>query len=224
MEHILKLEHISKSYPIDSTHVESVLDDVEMCINKGEFLIIKGPSGGGKTTIVNIMSGLDTDYFGSVYFNDKKLTGLSNYDLTNFRAKNIGFVFQTFNLIPHLSVIENVVLPMQLKDINDPKKLALNLLSKVDMAEYAYKNVTKLSGGQKQRVAIARALANDPDIIIADEPTGSLDSSSQNNIMNILKELNKVEGKTVILITHNDEIVPFGDRVVYVKDGRISLS
>ena len=218
---IIKLQHIYKTYDLDSTAHESVLRDVNLSIKDGEFLIIEGPSGGGKTTILNIISGLDTEYEGTLLYKDKVLTGISATDLTSYREQNIGFVFQTFNLIPHLSVIENVILPMNMNNTKNAKKRALNLLDKVGMKPYFNKNVTKLSGGQKQRVAIARALANNPNIIIADEPTGSLDSKSQSKIMKILRGLAD-EGKTIIVVTHNNEILSYGDRVVYVKDGQIS--
>ena len=218
---IIELQHIYKTYDLDSTAHESVLRDVNLSIKDGEFLIIEGPSGGGKTTILNIISGLDTEYEGTLLYKDKVLTGISATDLTSYREQNIGFVFQTFNLIPHLSVIENVILPMKMNNTKNAKKRALNLLDKVGMKPYFNKNVTKLSGGQKQRVAIARALANNPNIIIADEPTGSLDSKSQSKIMKILRGLAD-EGKTIIVVTHNNEILSYGDRVVYVKDGQIS--
>ena len=218
---IIELQHIYKTYDLDSTAHESVLRDVNLSIKDGEFLIIEGPSGGGKTTILNIISGLDTEYEGTLLYKDKVLTGISATDLTSYREQNIGFVFQTFNLIPHLSVIENVILPMKMNNTKNAEKRALNLLDKVGMKPYFNKNVTKLSGGQKQRVAIARALANNPNIIIADEPTGSLDSKSQSKIMKILRGLAD-EGKTIIVVTHNNEILSYGDRVVYVKDGQIN--
>lgn len=219
---ILVLKNIKKSYSINEKEEEKVLDGINLDVQDGEFLALLGPSGCGKSTLLNIISGLDTDYEGEVLYKGTSLKFLNDHELTDFRKNNIGFVFQNFNLISHMSVLENVMIPMYLNDKNhsENKKKALELLDSVDLKKYADKNVKNLSGGQKQRVAIARALANDPELIIADEPTGSLDSKSQNRILEILEDLTQ-QGRTVIVVTHNEEITERVDTVVKLRDGQI---
>lgn len=219
---ILALENIKKSYSINEKEEEKVLDGIDLTVQDGEFLALLGPSGCGKSTLLNIISGLDTDYEGEVLYKGTSLKFLNDHELTDFRKNNIGFVFQNFNLISHMSVLENVMIPMYLngKTHSENKEKALELLESVDLKKYADKNVKNLSGGQKQRVAIARALTNDPELIIADEPTGSLDSKSQNRILEILEGLTQ-QGKTVIVVTHNEEITERVDTVVKLRDGKI---
>lgn len=219
---ILVLENIKKSYSINEKEEEKVLDGINLNVQDGEFLALLGPSGCGKSTLLNIISGLDTDYEGEVLYKGTSLKFLNDHELTDFRKNNIGFVFQNFNLISHMSVLENVMIPMYLngKTHSENKEKALELLDSVDLKKYAGKNVKNLSGGQKQRVAIARALTNDPELIIADEPTGSLDSKSQNRILEILEGLTQ-QGKTVIVVTHNEEITDRVDTVVKLRDGKI---
>ncbi|WP_375180491.1 ABC transporter ATP-binding protein/permease [Enterococcus rotai] len=219
---ILALENIKKSYSINEKEEEKVLDGIDLNVQDGEFLALLGPSGCGKSTLLNIISGLDTDYEGEVLYKGTSLKFLNDHELTDFRKNNIGFVFQNFNLISHMSVLENVMIPMYLngKTHSENKEKALELLESVDLKKYADKNVKNLSGGQKQRVAIARALTNDPELIIADEPTGSLDSESQNRILEILEGLTQ-QGKTVIVVTHNEEITERVDTVVKLRDGKI---
>lgn len=219
---ILALENIKKSYSINEKEEEKVLDGIDLNVQDGEFLALLGPSGCGKSTLLNIISGLDTDYEGEVLYKGTSLKFLNDHELTDFRKNNIGFVFQNFNLISHMSVLENVMIPMYLngKTHSENKEKALELLDSVDLKKYADKNVKNLSGGQKQRVAIARALTNDPELIIADEPTGSLDSKSQNRILEILEGLT-LQGKTVIVVTHNEEITDRVDTVVKLRDGKI---
>ena len=171
---------------------------------------------------MNLISGLDSDYLGDIYFKNQLLKELTSKELTTFRRDNIGFVFQNFNLIAHMSVLDNILIPMYLngKSHEENIKKAKEYLDMVELSEHMNKNVTKLSGGQKQRVAIARAIANNPDVIIADEPTGALDSRSQSRVLEILKKISN-EGKTVILVTHNDEIENYADHIIRLKDGKI---
>ncbi|WP_430607655.1 hypothetical protein IGJ55_001110 [Enterococcus sp. AZ170] len=219
---ILSVKNIKKSYSINEKEEEKVLDGINLDVHDGEFLALLGPSGCGKSTLLNIISGLDTDYEGEVLYKGTSLKFLNDHELTDFRKNNIGFVFQNFNLISHMSVLENVMIPMYLngKSHSENKTKALELLDSVDLKKYADKNVKNLSGGQKQRVAIARALTNNPELIIADEPTGSLDSKSQNRILEILEGLTQ-QGKTVIVVTHNEEITERVDTVVKLRDGKI---
>lgn len=210
---ILRLLNIKKSFVLDGDNKETVLNDINLNIKEGSFTVIYGPSGCGKSTLLNLISGLDSDYLGDIYFKNQLLKELTSKELTTFRRDNIGFVFQNFNLIAHMSVLDNILIPMYLngKSHEENIKKAKEYLDMVELSEHMNKNVTKLSGGQKQRVAIARAIANNPDVIIADEPTGALDSKSQSRVLEILKKISN-EGKTVILVTHNDEIENYADR------------
>lgn len=219
---IIKVEALEKEFKIDKETNEQVLKGLHLEIQKSSVTAIYGPSGCGKSTLLNIISGLDREYEGQVFFSGQSLKGLNETEITNFRKKNIGFVFQNFNLIPHLSVLENVLLPMHLngKKNAENKKFARQLLAEVELDKFESKNVTQLSGGQKQRVAIARALSNDPEVIIADEPTGSLDSKSSELVLQTLKNLTK-NGKTVIIVTHSDEVVEYADTIIRMKDGEI---
>ncbi|MDR3047714.1 MAG: ABC transporter ATP-binding protein, partial [Bacteroidales bacterium] len=219
---LLQLKNISKVYHLGSDEKEQVLTNINLEISQGEFVYILGPSGCGKSTLLNIVSGLDSQYEGSLYFKDQLLSGRKDKFLTAYRKEQIGFVFQNFNLISHMSVLENVLIPMYLtkKSAKEKREKAIDLLTLVGLESQIEKNVTQLSGGQKQRVAIARALANDPEIIIADEPTGSLDSENQDSIMRLFQELNQ-QGKTVMIVTHNRDIVSYDQHVVELRDGQI---
>lgn len=219
---ILRLLNIKKSFVLDGDNKETVLNDINLNIKEGSFTVIYGPSGCGKSTLLNLISGLDSDYLGDIYFKNQLLKELTSKELTTFRRDNIGFVFQNFNLIAHMSVLDNILIPMYLngKSHEENIKKAKEYLDMVELSEHMNKNVTKLSGGQKQRVAIARAIANNPDVIIADEPTGALDSKSQSRVLEILKKISN-EGKTVILVTHNDEIENYADHIIRLKDGKI---
>ena len=219
---ILRLLNIKKSFVLDGDNKETVLNDINLNIKEGSFTVIYGPSGCGKSTLLNLIRGLDSDYLGDIYFKNQLLKELTSKELTTFRRDNIGFVFQNFNLIAHMSVLDNILIPMYLngKSHEENIKKAKEYLDMVELSEHMNKNVTKLSGGQKQRVAIARAIANNPDVIIADEPTGALDSKSQSRVLEILKKISN-EGKTVILVTHNDEIENYADHIIRLKDGKI---
>ncbi|ARI57969.1 macrolide ABC transporter ATP-binding protein [Streptococcus salivarius] len=219
---ILTIDHISKYYNLDGTNQERALNDVTLEIAPAKITAIYGPSGCGKTSLLSIISGLDSQYQGNLYFKDQSMRDFSERDLTYFRKAHIGFVFQNFNLIPHQSVLENVKMPLYVKNMTDKEmiEIAEKELSRLGIGEFIKKNVKQLSGGQKQRVAIARALVNNPEMIVADEPTGSLDSQSQENVLEIFKELAEA-GKTVIIVTHNPEVADYADVVIKMKDGEV---
>lgn len=219
---ILHLSNIKKSYKLSATSMEQVLKGVDLSIARGKMTAIFGPSGCGKTSLLNILSGMDRDYEGQVSFEGQSLTGLSEQELTAFRKEHIGFVFQNFNLIPHQSVLDNVKLPLYLTDLSEKEmvKRVEETLDGLGILALKDKNVTQLSGGQKQRVAIARALVNQAELIVADEPTGSLDSKSQEAVLEIFKTLTE-QGKTVVIVTHNPEVSEYAHVVIKMKDGDI---
>ena len=219
---ILTIDHISKYYNLDGTNQERALNDVTLEIEPAKITAIYGPSGCGKTSLLSIISGLDSQYQGNLYFKNQNMRDFSERDLTYFRKAHIGFVFQNFNLIPHQSVLENVKMPLYVKNMTDKEmvEIAERELTRLGIGDFIKKNVKQLSGGQKQRVAIARALVNNPEMIVADEPTGSLDSQSQENVLEIFKELAEA-GKTVIIVTHNPEVADYADVVIKMKDGEV---
>lgn len=219
---ILTIDHISKYYNLDGINQESALNDVTLEIAPGKITAIYGPSGCGKTSLLSIISGLDSQYQGNLYFKNQNMRDFSERDLTYFRKAHIGFVFQNFNLIPHQSVLENVKMPLYVKNMTDKEmvEIATKELNRLGIGGFIKKNVKQLSGGQKQRVAIARALVNNPEMIVADEPTGSLDSQSQENVLEIFKELAEA-GKTVIIVTHNPEVADYANVVIKMKDGEV---
>ena len=219
---ILTIDHISKYYNLDGTNQERALIDVTLEIAPGKITAIYGPSGCGKTSLLSIISGLDSQYQGNLYFKNQNMRDFSERDLTYFRKAHIGFVFQNFNLISHQSVLENVKMPLYVKNMTDKEmaEIAERELTRLGIGDFIKKNVKQLSGGQKQRVAIARALVNNPKMIVADEPTGSLDSQSQENVLEIFKELAEA-GKTVIIVTHNPEVADYADVVIKMKDGEV---
>lgn len=219
---ILTIDHISKYYNLDGTNQERALNDVTLEIAPAKITAIYGPSGCGKTSLLSIISGLDSQYQGNLYFKNQNMRDFSERDLTYFRKAHIGFVFQNFNLIPHQSVLENVKMPLYVKNMTDKEmiEIAERELTRLGIGDFIKKNVKQLSGGQKQRVAIARALVNNPEMIVADEPTGSLDSQSQENVLEIFKELAEA-GKTVIIVTHNPEVADYADAVIKMKDGEV---
>lgn len=219
---ILTIDHISKYYNLDGTNQERALNDVTLEIAPAKITAIYGPSGCGKTSLLSIISGLDSQYQGNLYFKNQNMRDFSERDLTYFRKSHIGFVFQNFNLIPHQSVLENVKMPLYVKNMTDKEmvEIATKELNRLGIGGFIKKNVKQLSGGQKQRVAIARALVNNPEMIVADEPTGSLDSQSQENVLEIFKELAEA-GKTVIIVTHNPEVADYADIVIKMKDGEV---
>ncbi len=223
MDSIIKIEDVWKSYDMGKAGELTVLKKITLQIDKGEFVAIAGPSGSGKSTMMNIVGALDIPSQGAVYLKDENIAAMSESSLAVLRGKTIGFVFQQFNLIPTLSALQNVMLPMEFVEEvpSIAKKKAKHLLEILGLGDRIYHKPTELSGGQQQRVAIARALANDPEVILADEPTGNLDSKTGKFVMDFLGNLNRKEGKTVILITHDLHLIKYAKRVIYLKDGMI---
>lgn len=217
---ILKTSNLKKYYGNGENLVKAI-DNANIDIKEGEFVAIVGKSGSGKSTLLHMMGGLDNPTEGKVYINDKDIFSLKEEELAIFRRRNIGFIFQNFNLIPSLNVWENITLPVGLdgKEINKPFVTdiinSLGLESKVD----ALPNT--LSGGQQQRVAIVRALVARPAIILADEPTGNLDSKTSDEVMNLLKTMIKKYNQTLVMITHDETIAQMADRVIYIEDGKV---
>lgn len=218
---ILSLQHVSKIYTMGEEEVRA-LDDVNLHIDEGEFVAIVGPSGSGKSTLMNIMGFLDTPTTGDFIFLGKNAARMNDNELAEIRNKHIGFIFQQFNLLPKLTAAENVEVPLLYgrHKISNRRQKVIEALTAVGLGQRINHKPTELSGGQQQRVAIARALIADPTIILADEPTGNLDSKSGKEILEILQELNR-RGKTIILITHDLSIASCARRRVLVQDGRI---
>lgn len=220
---MIALRDIHKSYRTGS-HVVSSLRGVSLEIPAGQFVAVTGPSGSGKSTLMNIMGLLEHFDSGSYRLFDVDVRGLDDEQTAALRNRRIGFVFQAFNLIPRLTALRNVELPMVYAGVDAESRTqrALYALAQVGLAERASHRPSQLSGGQAQRVAIARALVNDPDIIIADEPTGALDTNTAREVMAIFQLLNAA-GKTLLLVTHDDEIAAYANRVIYLRDGEVKL-
>ena len=215
-------QNIVKQYRVGMVDTP-VLRNISLTIARGEFVSIMGPSGSGKSTLLYILSGLDTPTKGSVLLNGRDISGLDDAKKSILRRRNIGFVFQFYNLIPNLNVEENIMLPVLLdgKDMKGYKRKLDDILNVVGLSERRRHTPRELSGGQQQRVAIARALINDPDIIFADEPTGNLDSKSGAEILALLRKINREQGKTVLMVTHSEDAAQYGNRMIYVRDGVI---
>ena len=216
---MIRMENVSKSYMIGNVDIK-VLDNITLHIKKGDFVSIVGPSGSGKSTMLHLIGALDKPTSGKILINNRDVSKMSSSELASVRGKKIGFVFQTFNLIPRLTALENIILPMWFADRNTDKKRAENLLKQVGLSHRIDNKPNQLSGGERQRVAIARALANEPEIIVADEPTGNLDSKTGEEIMKILSEIHK-SGRTVVIVTHDLKISNMSERKVEMKDGMI---
>ncbi|WP_303295002.1 ABC transporter ATP-binding protein [Methanobrevibacter woesei] len=218
MANIIEIKNLKKSY--EDGHIKA-LNGIDLTIEEGEFVSIIGPSGSGKSTLLNMLGALDLPDSGSINVAGYDL--LSNTKLNEFRGDKLGFIFQLHNLIPNISVVENVEIPMFTKEWSSKqmRERALNLLDIVGLKDKAKQMPNKLSGGERQRVAIARALANEPSIILADEPTGSLDSKTSNKILKQLTKLHKEENVTLIVVTHDMNVAKLADRVIEVLDGKI---
>ncbi|AOW19467.1 ABC transporter ATP-binding protein [Urechidicola croceus] len=219
---MIELKNLHKSYPIGKKDYLHVLKGINLKINEGEFVSIMGSSGSGKSTLMNIVGLLDIHDEGEYFLNNQKIEKLDEKKAAVLRNKFLGFVFQSFNLIGYKTALENVALPLYYKGIprKERQKIALEYLDKVGLKEWATHLPNELSGGQKQRVAIARALATNPKVVLADEPTGALDSTTTDSVMDLLKDIND-SGMTVFVITHEEEVAEQTDRVVRLKDGKI---
>ncbi|MFT4343516.1 MAG: ABC transporter ATP-binding protein [Candidatus Woesearchaeota archaeon] len=218
---VIKLVDVWKTYYIGNNAIHA-LSGISLEINEGDFVVIMGPSGSGKSTCVNMVGCLDIPTKGEIYLEGYDIAHLSESELAQIRGKTIGFIFQQFNLIPTLSALQNVMLPMSFQGMEpeEREERAIELLQLVELDGRFDNRPTQLSGGQQQRVAIARALANDPDVILADEPTGNLDSKTGVIVMEYLQKLH-AQGKTIIMVTHDPKMSKFAQRVVYIKDGKI---
>lgn len=219
---LLDMRGVWKAYDMGIAGHLVVLRDIGLEISEGEFVAITGPSGSGKSTMMNIVGALDTPSWGSVELKGKDISDMSESELAELRSKSIGFIFQKFNLIPTLSALQNVMLPMEFIDVPEAvaRERAIELLTMLGLGDRSHHKPGELSGGQQQRVAIARSMANDPEIILADEPTGNLDSKTGKFVMRFLQELNS-RGKTVILITHDLDLIRYAGRTIHIFDGKI---
>ena len=220
---IIKLRGIKKNYPLGETIVHA-LKGIDLDVEKGDFLSIIGPSGSGKTTLLNIIGCIDDATEGSMLLHDKEIMGLKDKEITNLRLNRIGFIFQTFNLIPVLNIRENVEFPLLLlKKFNKSEinQKVDKVIEAVGLTDYIQHRPSELSGGQRQRVAIARALITEPDIILADEPTANLDSVTSEQILNLMKELNEKEKTTFIFSTHDPDVLKYANWIVTIKDGTL---
>lgn len=222
-EFIVRTRNVKKIYLLGKVEVPA-LQGVDLDIKRGEYISIMGPSGSGKSTLFNMIGGLDKPTDGSVYINEVDLAQLDAYELAWLRCRTIGYIFQTFNLIPVMTAMENVTLPMIFAGVpeDERREKGVDLLKRVGLGDRIHHKPAELSGGQQQRVAIARALANDPVIILADEPTGNLDLKTGKEIIELLKELNEEKGVTIISATHDLKMIDVSDRVVWIRDGLIS--
>ncbi|HYG40960.1 MAG TPA: ABC transporter ATP-binding protein [Cytophagales bacterium] len=218
---IIETQGISKTYRMGSEIIEA-LKSVSISVNKGEYVAFMGPSGSGKSTLMNIIGCLDTPTSGSYILNNKNVSEMTDNELAEIRNKEIGFVFQTFNLLPRSTSLDNVALPLIYAGISKQERTerALQALENVGLADRAKHKPNELSGGQRQRVAIARALVNHPSIILADEPTGNLDSKTSYSIMDLFEELHN-RGNTIIMVTHEEDIAKYAHRIVRLRDGLI---
>jgi putative ABC transport system ATP-binding protein len=216
---VISLDHITKEY-VNGDVITPVLHDITLSVKKGDFLAITGPSGSGKSTLLNILGLLDNPTHGAYVLNGTNVTHFTEDQQADIRNKEIGFVFQSFNLLKRVSVLENVILPAIYAGLgkSEREERAKDLLGQVGLSDQIYKIPNQLSGGQQQRVAIARALMNNPTIILADEPTGNLDTKSGQDVMKILKEMN-ADGRTIIIITHERDIASQTKKTVFIRDG-----
>ena len=221
-EIILQARGLKKYYGRGETQVRA-LDGVDLDIERGKFTAIIGTSGSGKSTLLNMLGGLDTPSAGSIKVGNTELASLNSEQATIFRRKQIGFVFQNYNLVPVLNVWENIIFPISLDGRKPDKKFILQIVSLLGLEKKLESLPGSLSGGQQQRVAIARALASKPSIILADEPTGNLDSKTSDDVIGLLKMTSQEFDQTIVMITHNPEIAPMADRVIRIEDGQIVM-
>lgn len=223
MTKLIEMKEIKKSFNIGKENELEILHGINLQVNAGEFVSIVGQSGSGKSTLMNIIGLLDRQTTGLYFLNGVDIKSLNDVELSSYRSKKIGFVFQNFNLIPRSNALKNVELPMLYAKVSrkEREERAKILLEAVDMKERMSHAPSELSGGQKQRVAIARAMANDPDIILADEPTGALDSETGRQVMDLFHKLNEEEKRTIVVITHNLELAEEADRIYRMKDGML---
>lgn len=218
---ILKADNLVKIYGQGENEVKA-LNNVSLEIEEGEFVSIVGSSGSGKSTLLNMLGGLDRLTSGDIYINNKKLGDMKDEELTIFRRRNIGFIFQNYNLVPILNVYENIVLPIELDGMKIDEEYIDSIINILGLSQKLTNMPNNLSGGQQQRVAIARAIATKPAIILADEPTGNLDSKTGMDVIGLLKMTSQKFNQTIVMITHNEEIAQLADRIIRIEDGKIA--
>ena len=217
---MLKVENLKRYYKTNDVEVRA-LDGVTFDVEKGEFISIIGASGSGKSTLLHLLGGLDYPTSGKVLIDDTDIYGLKDDERTIFRRRNIGFVFQAYNLLPMLNVYENIIIPFGLDGDKVDKKYVDSVIDILEISDQKYKMPNELSGGQQQRVAIARALVTKPSLILADEPTGNLDSKSSSQVVYLLKKINKELGNTILMITHDDAVAQAAEKTLRIEDGRL---
>ena len=224
MDVVVRAVGLTRRYEMGDTFVDA-LQGVDLAIARGEFVALVGPSGSGKSTVLNLIGGLDRPTSGEVWIDGTELGHSDERTLTRHRRQHVGFVFQSFNLLPRLTAEENVALPLMFSDVPERDRMARarQLLRRVGLGARLTHRPTQLSGGEQQRVAIARALVGKPALVLADEPTGNLDTVTGEEIMRLLKELNQEQGLTLLVVTHDPEVAAFSDRVVRLRDGRVEL-
>ena len=217
---MLKVENLKRYYKSNDVEVRA-LDGVSFDVEKGEFISIIGASGSGKSTLLHLLGGLDYPTSGKVLIDDTDIYGLKDDERTIFRRRNIGFVFQAYNLLPMLNVYENIIIPFGLDGDKVDKKYVDSVIDILEISDQKYKMPNELSGGQQQRVAIARALVTKPSLILADEPTGNLDSKSSSQVVYLLKKINKELGNTILMITHDDAVAQAAEKTIRIEDGKL---
>ncbi len=217
---VIKTENLRKVYFLEEEKIEA-LKGINITVKKGEMVALMGPSGSGKSTLLHLLGGIDVPTEGKVFINDFDIFSLDDKKLSVFRNKHIGFVFQFHYLLPEFTVLENVMLPVQIYNKRDAKEKAERILRLLGLEHRLNHKPTQISGGEQQRTAIARAVVNGPDIILADEPTGNLDSENAHNVMNIFKEMNKKDNVSIVIATHDPEIAEYCNKIFYLKDGQI---
>jgi putative ABC transport system ATP-binding protein len=222
---MIEIKNVTKSYEMGGEHVLA-LDGVSLTVEEGDFLAVTGPSGSGKSTLLFTMGGLLTPTKGAVSVRDKDIYGLHSRERARFRRENIGFIFQTFELLPYLTALENVMLPLSIAGIDsvEQRERAREGLSRVGLAKRAGHKPSELSGGEQQRVSIARGIVNQPEILLADEPTGNLDRKTGDGIIDLLKGLNERDGQTIVIVTHDTSTAEEANRVINMIDGRVVTS
>ncbi len=220
---IIKAEHVSKIYGLGSKHPYQALNDITLTINEGEFVCIMGPSGAGKSTLLNVLTTIDFPTKGKVFIDGEEVRTLSSHQVGLLRYEQLGFIFQNFNLLDALTVKENIAVPLSLASVNRQEidERIISIASKLNIEKLLEKYPYECSGGQRQRIAIARALINHPKIIVADEPTGNLDSANSHEVLDFFSKLNIEEGVTVLMVTHDTLIASYSSKLLYIKDGMI---